>query len=253
MTLYAIGDIHGRLDLLEAALERIAADQARHGTGVVVMLGDLVDRGPDSRGVIDLLMRGLAAGERWVVLKGNHDRMFAGFLADPQAQDQGLDPRFSWLYPRIGGGATLASYGVRQPADRPVRHIHAEALEAVPPAHRAFLQALPTLYRVPGLILVHAGLRPGLAPEAQAETDLLWIRAPFLQSPDWHGALVVHGHTVVETPEHHGNRVAIDTGAGYGRPLTAIAIDGDGVHVLEPAGRVPLRPRAPAEGDDPPG
>lgn len=246
MPLYAIGDIHGQLGLLQVALERVAADQARHGEGTVVFLGDLVDRGPDSRGVVELLMAGIAAGQRWVVLKGNHDRLFTGFLADPRAQDAGLDPRFSWLHPRIGGGATLASYGVARSGDRPLRHVHAEALQVVPPAHRAFLLGLPTVHRVPGLTLVHAGIRPGQPLEAQSETDLLWIRAPFLNSPDWHGALVVHGHTVVETPEHHGNRVAIDTGAGYGKPLTAIAIDGDGVHVLEAQGRVPLRPR-PAE------
>ena len=107
MRSYAIGDIHGHLDLLERAHERIAADMAVHGPAPVIHLGDLEDRGPDSRGVIEFLMAGEAAGQDWVVLKGNHDRMFALYLTDLKAHDPGLRPDLSWLHPRLGGASTL--------------------------------------------------------------------------------------------------------------------------------------------------
>jgi serine/threonine protein phosphatase 1 len=243
---YAIGDIHGHLDLLRAAHERIATDRARHGTGAapVVHLGDLVDRGPDSAGVIDMLRKGIAAGEPWVVLKGNHDRAFGLFLADPAAQDPGLRREFTWLHPRIGGAATLASYGVRAPADRPVAQVWAEARHLVPPADLGFLQGLPTSHLAGAWLCVHAGIRPGVALPDQTETDLLWIREPFLSYRGAHPWTVVHGHTAVPAPEHHGNRVNLDSGAAYGGPLTAVAIEGDAVWHLGAGGRVPLNPLA---------
>ncbi len=241
---YAIGDIHGHLGLLKAAHERIAADRARHGTGAapVVHLGDLVDRGPDSSGVIDLLADGIAAGEPWVVLMGNHDRAFALFLAAPDARDPGLRAELSWLHPRIGGAATLAAYGVRAPADRPVAQVWDEARARVPPAHLAFLSGLPTHHRAGALLFVHAGIRPGLALADQTETDLLWIREPFLSHPDPHPWLVVHGHTAVAAPEHRGNRVNLDSGAAYGGLLTAAVFEGGAAHVLTDRGRAPLAP-----------
>jgi serine/threonine protein phosphatase 1 len=239
---YAIGDIHGQLGLLLAAHERIAADTARHGAAPVIHVGDLVDRGPDSRGVIEFLRDGLARGEDWVVLKGNHDRMFTGFLADPWARDPGLRSELTWLHPRLGGGATLASYGVANAADRPVGPVHAEALAAVPETHRAFLDALPLLHRAGDAVFVHAGIRPGVALDAQDENDLLWIREPFLSDPADHGPLIIHGHTALDAPTHYGNRVNIDSSAGYGGPLTAIAVEGREIFVLTGDGRVPLLP-----------
>jgi serine/threonine protein phosphatase 1 len=239
---YAIGDIHGQLGLLRRAHDLIADDMARHGPAPVVHVGDLVDRGPDSRGVIEHLMQGIAAGRDWVVLKGNHDRMFTLFLADPRAQDEGLRREFTWLHPRLGGAETLASYGVRAAADRPVARVHAEARAVVPPAHLAFVDLLPALYIRGNVAFVHAGIRPGIDLQSQSEADLLWIRHDFLNDPRDHGPLIVHGHTAVDHPEHHGNRVNIDTGAAYGGPLTAVAIDGREVFHLTPAGRVPLRP-----------
>lgn len=242
MRAYAIGDIHGQLALLKAAHDRIAADIARHGPAPVVHVGDLVDRGPDSRGVIDLLLEGRAAGQDWVVLKGNHDRLFTMFLEDPQAQDLRLRSDLSWLHPRLGGAETLASYGVRAAADRPIAPVHADGLAAVPASHRAFLQALPLTHRIGDVLFVHAGIRPGVALDAQVEDDLLWIRQPFLEDTRDHGPLIVHGHTALDAPTHYGNRVNIDSSAGYGGPLTAIAIEGREVFLLTEAGRVPLVP-----------
>jgi len=244
MRSYAIGDIHGHLDLLHAAHARIEADRARTGDhdAPVIHLGDLVDRGPDCAGVVAHLREGIAAGAPWVVLKGNHDRMFQSFLDDPHTPDPGLRRELSYLHPAIGGAATLQSYGVAHPADRPVARVHADALAAVPAADRAFIADRPLWHRRGEVLFVHAGIRPGVPLEAQVETDLVWIRAPFLDDPRDHGFLVVHGHTAIHAPAHHGNRVNIDTRAAYGGPLTAVVIEGRTVSVLTDNGRVPLRP-----------
>lgn len=240
MPIYAIGDIHGHLDLLERQHDLIAADQARHGAGTVVHLGDLVDRGANSAGVVEWLRKGQAEGRPWVVLKGNHDRMFALFLTDPRAQDEGLRSDLSWLHPRLGGAATLASYGVRNPGDRPVARVHAEAVAAVPPAHRAWIAGLPVMHRTGDLCFVHAGVRRGVPLDAQAETDLVWIRGTFLTNRDPHDALIVHGHTAIDEATHYGNRVNLDSGAAYGGPLTTAVFDGGEVWRLTPGGRVPI-------------
>ncbi len=241
MQTYAIGDIHGHLDPLKRLHDLIATDQSRHGAAPIVHIGDLVDRGPESRGVIDYLRAGLAAGENWVVLKGNHDRMFAGFLSDIRYHDLGLRADLGYLHPMIGGAATLASYGVRNAADRRLAKVHPEAVAAVPPEHRAFLEGLPTSYRRGEAVFVHAGIRPGIALPDQAETDLLWIRREFLDDPRDHGALIVHGHTAIDAPTHYGNRLNIDAGAAYGRPLSAVVIEGRVAFQLTAAGRLPLR------------
>lgn len=242
MRTYAIGDIHGMLGRLRAAHDLIATDQARHGVAPVVHLGDLVDRGPDVRGVIDFLLDGVAAGREWIVLKGNHDRMFAGFLGAPGWHDPRLRPDLSWLHPRLGGGATLASYGVRSPTDRPPPQVWSDARAAVPPAHRTFLHGLPMIHQRGDTVFVHAGIRPGIPITDQIEDDLTWIREPFLSDRRDHGALIVHGHTVIGEPWHYGNRVNIDTGAGYGHALTAIVVEDAQVFHLTPAGRLPLHP-----------
>ncbi|MFN3646446.1 MAG: metallophosphoesterase [Gemmobacter sp.] len=244
MRAYAIGDIHGHLDLLQAAHERIAADRAATGdaTAPVIHIGDLVDRGPDSRGVIAYLMAGIAAGAPWVVLKGNHDRMFSYFLETPSRRDPKLRADLSWLHPRLGGGPTLTSYGVHAPADRPEAAVHADALAAVPQAHRDFLDGLPVLHRHGQAVFVHAGIRPGVALDAQTEDDLTWIRHDFLDDPRDHGLLVVHGHTAVDRATHYGNRLNIDSSAAYGGPVSAVVIEGRDVWLLGAAGREPLRP-----------
>ena len=240
MRTYAIGDIHGHLDLLHHVHDLIAIDMAGHGPGTIVHVGDLVDRGPDSSGVVEYLRAGVARGEDWVVLKGNHDRMFSLFLNDPKAQDEGLTPKYTWLHAKLGGLTTLASYGVQKPALRSVAHVHNDALAAVPQSHRDFLTTRPTWLRRGDCIFVHAGIRPGVPMEQQTETDLVWIRTGFLDDTRPHEALVVHGHTAIDTPTHYGNRVNIDSSAAYGGPLSAIVIDDAGIFLLTRKGRVAL-------------
>jgi serine/threonine protein phosphatase 1 len=249
MHLYAIGDIHGHIDLLKAAHDLIADDMARHGAGQVVHVGDLVDRGPDSRGVIEFLMQGQEQGEDWVVLKGNHDRMFWRFLRNPTEQEPGLRADLGWLHPKLGGPDTLRSYGVVNPADRPIAKVHADARAAVPQSHLDFIAARSTLYETGDCAFVHAGIRPGVPLEAQSETDLVWIREPFLSEGTSFGPLIVHGHTAIDAATHYGNRLNLDSSAAYGGPLSAVVIEGREAALLTPQGRMRL-PR-PATGDSP--
>ncbi|MGR3463571.1 metallophosphoesterase [Limimaricola sp.] len=241
---YAIGDIHGHPEKLRAAHDLIAADRARTGDGQspVIHLGDLTDRGPDSRGVIEMLIDGIEGGAPWTVVLGNHDRLFRKFLDDPDWQDPGLRADLDWLDPRLGGDTTLESYDVAKVEGRDPHDVHREALDKVPLAHRDFLARLP-LYHLRGeALFVHAGIRPGVPMGEQTETDLVWIRDGWLEDGRDHGPLVVHGHTALEHPRHHGNRVNLDGGAAYGRPLAAAVIEGREIWLLTPEGRRPLRP-----------
>lgn len=242
MQTYAIGDIHGQYDLMMRAFDRIETDRAREGApdSPVVVLGDLVDRGPNAAGVIAHLFERQQTDDTLIVLKGNHDRMFSIFLDDPFGRDPRLRAEYTWMHPRLGGPETLASYGIREPANRPTAQVHAEALAAVPPAHRRWLAGLPLFHRRDAAIFVHAGIRPGVPLTAQTEDDLLWIRAPFLEDPRDHGALVVHGHTALDAPSHYGNRLNLDSSAGYGGPLSAAVIEGRQAWLLTDRGRVPL-------------
>ena len=242
MHTYAIGDIHGHLGLLREVHDWIAKDSAIYGAAPVVHLGDLVDRGPDSRGVVEFLRGGVQTGCDWVVLKGNHDRMFTKYLANMDDHDAGLRADLSYLHPRIGGATTLASYGVKNAADRPLALVYAEAVAAVPVAHRQFLEGLPTSYMRGEAIFVHAGIRPGIPLNKQTETDLLWIRKEFLDDSRDHGALIVHGHTAIERPTNYRNRVNTDSSAAYGGPLSVVVIEGRAVFHLTAAGRMPLLP-----------
>lgn len=244
MRCYGIGDIHGHYDLLRIAQDLVEADRAREGDSdsPLIHVGDLVDRGPKSAQVIEHLIRGQAEGQPWVVLKGNHDRLFSGFLADPFVRDPMLRAERPWLHPRVGGAPTLASYGIRAPEDRPIAKLHTEALEAVPPAHIAWLAALPLYHFVDQSLFVHAGIRPGVDLRNQTEDDLLWIRATFLEDRREHGALVVHGHTAIDSPTHYGNHLNIDSSAAYGGPVSAVVIEGREAWLLTPAGRVALPP-----------
>ena len=241
MRSYAIGDIHGHLDLLTDLHARIAGDQGTDDAPII-HVGDLVDRGPDSKGVIEYLRAGIAAGKNWVVLKGNHDRIFAGYLSDISHQDAGLREGLDYLHYKIGGAATLASYGIKNAADRRLKPVHAEAVQAVPQSHRDFLAHLPTSHHHGDAMFVHAGVRPGVPLDQQSETDLLWIRSPFLEDRRDHGPLIVHGHTAIDKPRHYGNRINLDSGAAYGGPLSAVVIEGRDVCHLTPDGRVLLVP-----------
>ncbi|WP_313535353.1 metallophosphoesterase family protein [Sphingomonas sp.] len=218
---YAIGDVHGRRDLLEQLLARIdaerSADPRRHEH--LILLGDLIDRGSDSRGVLDLLLERRAADPSLTILGGNHESMLVAML------DGNLRDLESWLH--FGGEECVVSYGIdpiallAEPASAP-----ALLRAAIPEKHAALLRALPDSLRVGDVLFVHAGIRPGVEPDAQDPQDLRWIRAPFLRSTADHGVLVVHGHTVVGEPEIHPNRIAIDTGASATGRLTAVCLHG---------------------------
>jgi serine/threonine protein phosphatase 1 len=210
----------------------------------VVHVGDLVDRGPDCRGVVEYLRQGIASGQDWVVLKGNHDRMFTNFVRDMNYHDPGLRAELGYLHPKIGGAATLASYGVKNAADRPLPPVHQEAVEAVPQAHLTFLESCPTMWQRDGAIFVHAGIRPGVALADQVEDDLVWIRTGFLEDRRDHGGLVVHGHTAIDAPTHYGNRLNIDSGAAYGGPLSVVVLEDGDVFHLTGQGRRRLDPVA---------
>ena len=227
---YGIGDIHGRHDLLTALRERIlsdaeAADRMRR---VVVYVGDYVDRGPDSRDVIDLLVEEPLPGFESVYLLGNHEAFLLKFLED---ESVGL------LWMMNGGAATCRSYGVDPQAaphfvDR-MLWLQEELRARMPPAHMAFLDEL-TLSHVEGdYLFVHAGLRPGVSLEDQDPEDLTWIREPFLSSDRDHGKIVIHGHTPTSDPVLRPNRIGIDTGACFGGQLTAVVLEDDRQRLLQ--------------------
>ncbi|HGG06866.1 MAG TPA: serine/threonine protein phosphatase [Aliiroseovarius sp.] len=244
MRAYAIGDIHGQLAKLKQAHDLIAADRDHVGDDAapVVHIGDLPDRGPDTKGVLAFLMAGIADGAPWVVLKGNHDRMFDWFLLPEPRRDHRMRAEYEWPHPRIGGLETLASYDVDISAGRSFDDLHRDAVALVPDDHKAFLADLPTSYQMGGLFFCHAGIRPGVALDQQTEDDLLWIRQEFYDSDADHGALIIHGHTPLDVVTHFGNRVNIDTGAGYGKDLSAIVIEGRDVALLTENGRVQITP-----------
>lgn len=233
---YAIGDIHGQLAQLDDALARVERDGGAEAE--VVFVGDYVDRGPDSRGVIDRLLAGLAEGRNWTCLKGNHDRFFERFLAEPEPlHDPHLLVGYHWFHDALGGRETIASYGVAVPERVRQSDLAEHLREVVPEPHKAFLRSLKLKHRLGDLFFAHAGIRPGVPLDLQVENDLVWIRQEFLQDYSDHGVLVVHGHTPVQYPELYSNRLAIDTGAGYGRGLVPVVIDDDGVFALEATGR----------------
>lgn len=244
MRIYAIGDIHGHLDLLLQAHERIVQDGGKDAR--IVHLGDLIDRGPDSRGVVEYLMQGQAMGRYWIALKGNHDTIPPAFLRDPHWIDPRAAMPANWIARDVGAETTLASYGVMDAQHRPLAEVHAEALAAIPAEHVRWLEALPLWHRQQGALFVHAGIRPGMTLEAQDPGDLMWIRREFLDDRRDHGVLVVHGHTPVARATHCGNRINIDSGAGRNGPLSAIRLDKDGAWLLTGNGPQPLRPAEPA-------
>ncbi|WP_132951649.1 metallophosphoesterase [Rhodovulum bhavnagarense] len=243
MRSYAIGDVHGHLQKLRAAHALIASDRALTGDdqAPVVHLGDLVDRGPNSRGVLDFLDQGRVEGQPWVLLRGNHDRFMQYFLR-PGCKPEPRRPDLDWLSPNVGGRETLASYGVETGMHPDLAALHDAAVAAVPGGHRDLLECLLPAFRRGEVFFCHAGVRPGRALEDQVEDDLIWIRGEFLDDPRDHGALIVHGHSPVEQVTHYGNRVNLDTGAGYGGPVSAVVIEGREVFVLTENGRVPLGP-----------
>ena len=221
--LYAVGDIHGRSDLLRAMHGLILADAARRPTPrkLVVYLGDYVDRGNDSSGVIELLLNQPLPGFEHVHLRGNHEDILLTFL-----DDLSIGP--NWL--TYGGRETLESYGIAAPEAQaePAELERAQlALHAnLPRAHLDFLRALPLAHAEGGYFFVHAGIRPGVPLERQHQDDLLWIREEFLESQADFGCVVVHGHTITAAPEVRHNRIGVDTGAFFSDHLTCLVAEG---------------------------
>jgi serine/threonine protein phosphatase 1 len=236
--IYAIGDVHGRRDLLDVLLERVEADLARrpHPRARLVLLGDYIDRGPDSRGVIERLVQVAGGPLRPTFLLGNHDACLLAYLDDPEWNERGLH----WFHTGMGGAATLASYGVGDVSEVVPRHGHDAFCAAFPEAHRRFLESCVLRERIGSYLFVHAGVRPGVPVEEQTAEDLLWIREPFLSSRSDFGAKVVHGHTIVPFVEHHPNRIAVDTGAVKTGVLSCLVLEGDDVALLTTAGTTPL-------------
>ena len=226
VALYVVGDIHGRADLLKTLLRKIALDAIRLESGSVrelIFLGDYIDRGPDSRGVLDLI---LATGHErnfWstTLLKGNHEQALLQFLDDPD-----IWPTWS----EFGARETLTSYGVAPPTRGSAPEDWARASRALgsalPPDHRKLLESLELTAERGDYLCVHAGVRPGAALEAQTEQDLLWIRDDFLRSEKRLAKVIVHGHTPAEEAYVGPHRIGLDTGAYATGLLTAIKLKG---------------------------
>lgn len=219
--IYAIGDIHGCLSELEALEREIVADAAGiEGEKWIVTIGDYVDRGPRSDGVIDHLIGPPPPGFERICLAGNHEAMLLDYLANPTSEA-------AWL--RYGGLETLASYGIdpRRFIGLSRAQMRAELEAHIPQIHIAFMQDLPVMLTLPDLIFVHAGLNPALPLSAQAESDLLWIREPFLSEEDTDLPRVVHGHTPGPEPVAMPHRIGLDTGAFATGVLTAARLRRD--------------------------
>lgn len=238
--LYAIGDIHGQMHELQRVLDLIQDDGGPNAS--IVFLGDYTDRGPDSCAVIDTLIAGRDAGRPWTFIKGNHDRMFEWFMQDYPRHEAHLPIELCWLHARLGGDTTLASYDLDFTTRSRMLAVHAEARKAVPQAHLDFLKTLVLTFETENLFFAHAGIRPGVPLAEQNEEDLIWIRQEFHEAQMAHPKLIVHGHTPIETATHYGNRINLDTGAGYGKPLTAAVFEGDKSWTLTAQGRKRLSP-----------
>ncbi|TNE57850.1 MAG: serine/threonine protein phosphatase [Alphaproteobacteria bacterium] len=229
--IYAVGDIHGELALLEKMLDEIRNDASDVGArdAEIVFVGDYVDRGPDSKGVIERLMKPV---EGFVVtcLFGNHEQLFLDFLHEE-------DPDHSIMYLRknAGGSETLMSYEVDMvKLERAVNHRepYAEFLKDIPTGHIDWMEQLPYSYETEDYYFVHAGILPGVRLNDQVPYDQIWIRNEFLEDPRDHGKLIVHGHTPVRGGEILHNRINVDAGACYFGTLQAVVLDGGGPRFL---------------------
>jgi serine/threonine protein phosphatase 1 len=226
--IYVVGDVHGRLDLLEKLLGRIEEDRAKRpvARAIHVFLGDYIDRGRWSRETIDRLISHGAAHES-VFLKGNHELIAVGCLSDPTRIDQ-------WL--RLGGRETLASYGVSPELfTKRTRIAAAQSAfhHALPAAHFRFLGSLRNSFACGDYFFAHAGARPYVELSHQIENDLLWIRGEFLSSTHDFGKIIVHGHTPTSEVEIRPNRINIDTGAFATDRLTCLVLEGEDLALID--------------------
>jgi serine/threonine protein phosphatase 1 len=224
---YALGDIHGRADLFAALIAAVEADDAERGPAetTMILLGDLVDRGPDSAGVI-ALARDWQARRPVRILMGNHEEMFLEALESDEVLRHFL---------RYGGRETLLSYPIDREAYGRAELAEARelALAAVPEADLAFIRSFEDRITLGGYLFVHAGIRPGVAIQDQRTSDLRWIRETFLTHQESFGPVVVHGHTIYGEPEVRANRIGIDTGAYASGRLTALGLEGTARWTIE--------------------
>jgi serine/threonine protein phosphatase 1 len=231
---YAVGDLHGRSDLLEALLPAIVADAAGRASPrrVLVYLGDYVARGPASRQTVERVRSWRPEGFEVFTLRGNHEDLLLRWL-----DGEAWAGRHWFDY---DGLDALTSYGVtvvdREARDDPsVEALRAAFRAALPPEHLAFFRSLPVTHREGDYRFVHGGVRPGVPFEEQTEDDLMWIREPFLASDADHGAVVVHGHSVARAPQVRANRIGIDTAAARSGVLTCLALEGTARALLQTA------------------
>jgi len=225
--IYAIGDIHGRVDLLDQMLSRIEADRTKYPIShdIEVFLGDYIDRGPASRQVLDRLVARNRARQT-VFLKGNHETFMTDFVTNPPSLD-------AWQ--RLGGLETLVSYGIAPSinADAVTQSRLADAFnKALPESHRRFLNELKLSFTCGDFFFAHAGVRPGIPLTMQREEDLLWIRHEFLLCEEDFSKIIVHGHTPVPKPDIRSNRINIDTGAYATGQLTCLILEDDQMRVI---------------------
>lgn len=218
---YAIGDIHGRLDLLDRLLNKIEDDLKSRPAkrSFLIVLGDIIDRGPQSAAVIERLMTYATPGITKILLLGNHEEVLLRVLAGDGATAR------NWL--RFGGAECLGSYGVdvldlEWQSDE---ELVETARGAIPESHIKFLQSFVDTCRFGDYLFVHAGIRPGVELSDQDQSDLRWIRDPFLLDTTDHGFIVVHGHTIRTRVEERQNRIGIDTGAYKTGVLTALVVE----------------------------
>lgn len=242
---YAIGDVHGRLDLFEALIEAVEYDDSEAGTAAttIILLGDLVDRGPDSAGVV-------RRARHWQmkrdvrILCGNHEEMFLKSFENADMMRH---------FMRHGGKETILSYGVERKALGACSVEDAQELmvRTVPPEERAYISSFENIITIGDYIFVHAGIDPELPIDAQRVQDLRWIREPFLSHSEPYDAVVVHGHTIRDDPEDKGNRIGIDTGAYASGKLTALVLEGSRRRYIEAVqakdGTITATPRAIAD------
>ncbi len=227
-TVYAVGDIHGRRDLLLELLAMIDSDDPA-GTADLIFLGDYIDRGPESAGVVEVLLSDPRVSRRRpVFLKGNHEATLLAFLEDA---------RHGAAWQRFGGTETLLSYGVRPPrgaSDDPAawEHSRRQLGSMLPPSHLEFFRDLVLFEERGGYFFVHAGIDPARPVLAQSEAEYLWIRDAFLQDDRKLSHVIVHGHTPEPSPVTDRRRVGTDTGAYASGVLTAARIDSAGVRFI---------------------
>ncbi len=224
---YAVGDVHGRLDLFEALVAAIEADDAERGaaTSTIVLLGDLIDRGPDSAGVVRAA-RDLAARRAVRILMGNHEEMMLDALDSEDVLKHFL---------RFGGRETVLSYPVDPDAYHQAEIAETQDLmrAAVPQDDIAFLRSFEDQVLIGDYLFVHAGIRPDVALDQQRRADLRWIREPFLSHGASFGPVVVHGHTIFDRVDFKPNRIGIDTGAYRTGRLTALGLEGTSRWLIE--------------------